>query len=147
MTFRVINSSTLLPQHRQRLYFVGFRQHLKTQFQAFRCVHCLLSTLAWNSWRRCAHALRMQSNRLLGCGAFRVLWAGMSLVAGSWPALPLLPRQVQEILEGEDSTERHQLSPHQWDKIQASPVFKVPSVAFSQPLCCRWHRQRMHRRH
>eukprot|EP00192_Tetraselmis_astigmatica_P012880 CAMPEP_0117654448 /NCGR_PEP_ID=MMETSP0804-20121206/3749_1 /TAXON_ID=1074897 /ORGANISM="Tetraselmis astigmatica, Strain CCMP880" /LENGTH=413 /DNA_ID=CAMNT_0005460729 /DNA_START=40 /DNA_END=1281 /DNA_ORIENTATION=+ len=36
VTHRVINSSTLLPQHRQRVYFVGFRSDLAQEFSAFR---------------------------------------------------------------------------------------------------------------
>ena len=36
ITFRVINSGTLLPQHRQRIYLVGFREDLRSSFDAFR---------------------------------------------------------------------------------------------------------------
>lgn len=36
MTYQVINASLLLPQHRQRAYFVGIRQDLKAECAAFR---------------------------------------------------------------------------------------------------------------
>eukprot|EP00873_Tetraselmis_striata_P003959 jgi/Tetstr1/424223/TSEL_000153.t1 len=36
LTHRVVNSSALLPQHRQRIYIVGFRSDLRAEFAAFR---------------------------------------------------------------------------------------------------------------
>jgi site-specific DNA-cytosine methylase len=33
---RVINSSLLLPQHRQRIYFAGFRKDLSAEWGLFR---------------------------------------------------------------------------------------------------------------
>lgn len=104
--YRLLNSSSLLAQHRARLYFVCVRADLLARL-------------------RPGAAAVAPSGADGEAGGFGF----------PWPVLPELNRRVKHILEPESAVPaRHTLEPHRWSKVSSSAYFaKFPEARLVDP--------------
>ena len=101
--YRILSSRPLVAQRRERLYFVGFRDNLGAKVAA---------SFQWPAWAEDADLDVVETNEMVA--------PTFPEASHCWPTL------ASQVLENpEDGWPEHELSEHQWKKVQATTEFNT----------------------